>query len=149
MTAVPLFRAVAFSSSADDARSMGLLQPVDEVSMNGERLIADAKAVALQLAPYYVAPARAEIPVAGEAGLALLKMGIYMAREGGYISEYDAVIGEKLAYVLTGGRLTGEQTVSEQYLLDLECEAFLSLCGQAKTQERMQHMLRIGKPLRN
>jgi 3-hydroxyacyl-CoA dehydrogenase len=146
------FESIGFakvSSSADDARSMGLLRPVDEVSMNAERLIADAKAAALQLAPHYVAPARPEISAGGEAGLALLKMGVYMAREGGYISEYDAQIGEKLAYVLSGGRLTGEQKVSEQYLLDLEREAFLSLCGQPKTQERMQHMLKTGKPLRN
>jgi 3-hydroxyacyl-CoA dehydrogenase len=138
------------STSADDARSMGLLLDVDEVSMNPERLIGDAKALALQLAPHYVAPApRVDIPVAGEAGYALLKLGIYLARQGGFISEYDAVVGEKLAYVLSGGRLTGEQKVSEQYLLDLEREAFLSLCGQPKTQERMQHMLKTGKPLRN
>jgi 3-hydroxyacyl-CoA dehydrogenase len=76
-------------------------------------------------------------------------MGIYLAREGGFISEHDAVVGEKLAHVLSGGRLTGKQTVSEQYLLDLEREAFLSLCGQPKTQERMQHMLKTGKALRN
>jgi 3-hydroxyacyl-CoA dehydrogenase len=137
------------SSSAGDARSLGFLRPVDQVSMNNERLIADAKALALQLAPDYVPPARADVPVAGEAGLALLKMGIYLAREGAFISEHDAVIGEKLANVLSGGRLTGEQKVSEQYLLDLEREAFLSLCGQAKTQERMQYMLKTGKPLRN
>lgn len=138
------------SSSAEDARSMRLLLPVDEISMNAERLIADAKSVALQLAPHYVAPApRFDIPVAGEAGFALLKLGIYLARQGGYISEYDAVIGEKLAHVLSGGRLPGEPKVSEQYLLDLEREAFLSLCGQPKTQERMQHMLKTGKPLRN
>jgi 3-hydroxyacyl-CoA dehydrogenase len=138
------------SSSAEDARAMGLLRPVDEVTMNAERLIADAKSLALQLVPHYVAPVpRTDIPVAGEAGLALLKVGIYMARQGAYISEYDAVIGEKLANVLSGGPLTGEQKVSEQYLLDLEREAFLSLCGQPKTQERMQHMLKTGKPLRN
>jgi 3-hydroxyacyl-CoA dehydrogenase len=138
------------SSSAEDARAMGLLRPVDEVTMNAERLIADAKSLALQLVPHYVAPVpRTDIPVAGEAGLALLKVGIYMARQGAYISEYDAVIGEKLANVLSGGLLTGEQKVSEQYLLDLEREAFLSLCGQPKTQERMQHMLKTGKPLRN
>jgi 3-hydroxyacyl-CoA dehydrogenase len=138
------------STSAEDARAMGLLRPIDEVSMNAERLIADAKSLALQLAPHYVAPApRTNIPVTGEAGLALLKLGIYMARQGGYISDYDAIIGEKLATVLSGGRLTGEQKVSEQYLLDLEREAFLSLCGQPKTQERMQHMLKTGKPLRN
>src|SRR6266567_3462369 len=138
------------STSAEDARAMGLLRPVDEMSMNAERLIADAKGLALQLAPHYIAPApRTDIPVAGEAGLALLKLGIYMARQGGFISEYDAVVGEKLANILSGGRLTGEQKVSEQYLLDLEREAFLSLCGQPKTQERMQHMLKTGKPLRN
>ena len=78
-----------------------------------------------------------------------MKMGVYLAHEGGYISDYDAVVGEKLAHVLSGGRVTREQTVSEQYLLDLEREAFLSLCGQPKTQERMQHMLKSGKPLRN
>jgi 3-hydroxyacyl-CoA dehydrogenase len=87
--------------------------------------------------------------VEGEAGYALLKLGLYMAREGGYITEYDTVVGEKLAYVLSGGRPVGQPTVSEQFLLDLEREAFLSLCGQAKTQERMQHMLKSGKPLRN
>ena len=129
---------------------MRLLAPADEVSMMPERLIADAKALALQLAPHYVAPApRLDIPAAGESGYALLKLGVFMARQGGFISEYDAVIGEKLAHVLSGGRLTGEQKVSEQYLLDLEREAFLSLCGQPKTQERMQHMLKTGKPLRN
>jgi len=138
------------SSSADDARSMGFLRPADEVSMNAERLIADAKTLALQLAPHYVAPTpRADIPVGGEAGFALLKLGVYMARQGEFISDYDAQIGEKLAYVLSGGRLVGEQKVSEQHLLDLEREAFLSLCGQPKTQERMQHMLKTGKPLRN
>ncbi|HTM52198.1 MAG TPA: 3-hydroxyacyl-CoA dehydrogenase/enoyl-CoA hydratase family protein [Bryobacteraceae bacterium] len=138
------------SSSAADARSLGLLREADDISMNAERLIDDAKSVALQLAPHYAPPApRKDIPVAGEAGMALLKVGIYMARQGGYISEYDAVIGEKLAHVLSGGRLTGEQKVPEQYLLDLEREAFLSLCGQPKTQERMQHMLKTGKPLRN
>jgi 3-hydroxyacyl-CoA dehydrogenase len=137
------------SSSATDARALGLLCPVDEISMNSERLIADAKAAALNLAPHYTPPAAQDIPVAGAAGLALLKMGVYMAHEGGYISDYDAVIGEKLAYVLSGGRLTGEQKVSEQYLLDLEREAFLSLCGQPKTQQRMQHMLKTGKPLLN
>ena len=76
-------------------------------------------------------------------------MGLYLAREGGYITEYDTVVGEKLAHVLSGGKLTGTQKVPEQYLLDLEREAFLSLCGNVKTQERMQHMLKAGKPLRN
>ncbi|HWQ54405.1 MAG TPA: 3-hydroxyacyl-CoA dehydrogenase/enoyl-CoA hydratase family protein [Bryobacteraceae bacterium] len=138
------------STSAEDARALGLLRPQDQVSMNPERLIADAKELALSLENTW-APGvpRQDVPVAGESGYALLKTGIYLAREGEYISDYDAEIGEKLAYVLTGGRLTGDQTVSEQYLLDLEREAFLSLCGKPKTQERMQHMLKTGKPLRN
>ena len=138
------------STSAEDARSMGLLRPVDFVSMNPERLVADAKELALALAPDY-APGvpRQDIPVAGDSGYALLKLGLYMARQGNYISEYDTVVGEKLAFVLSGGRGTGEQNVSEQYLLDLEREAFLSLCGNVQTQQRMQHMLKTGKPLRN
>jgi 3-hydroxyacyl-CoA dehydrogenase len=138
------------STSADDARSMRFLRPVDEISMNPERLIADAKALALQLAPHYVAPTpRTDIAIGGEAAFALMKLGVYLARQGEFITDYDAVIGEKLAHVLSGGRAVGGQKVSEQHLLDLEREAFLSLCGQAKTQERMQHMLKTGKPLRN
>jgi 3-hydroxyacyl-CoA dehydrogenase len=138
------------STSAGNAREMGLLRAADGISMNPERLLADAKAAVLALAPAY-APGtpRQDIAVEGEAGYALLKLGLYMAREGGYITEYDTVVGEKLAYVLSGGRPVGQPTVSEQFLLDLEREAFLSLCGQAKTQERMQHMLKSGKPLRN
>jgi 3-hydroxyacyl-CoA dehydrogenase len=138
------------STSAADARDLGFLREHDDVSMNPERLIADAKAAALALAPNYVPGVpRQDIKVEGEGGYALLKMGIFMAREGQYISDYDTVVGEKLAYVLSGGRLTGEPLVSEQYLLDLEREAFLSLCGQPKTQERMQGMLKTGKPVRN
>ncbi len=131
------------STSAEDARALGLLHKADAVSMNPERLIGDAKALALSLVRGY-APGtpRTDIRVGGEAGFALLKMAVWTARQGHFISEYDAVIGEKLAYVFSGGRLTGEQTVSEQYLLDLEREAFLSLCGMAKTQERMEHMLK-------
>jgi 3-hydroxyacyl-CoA dehydrogenase len=138
------------STSAEDARALKLLRPRDGITMNPERLLADAKAAALTLVPEY-APGvpRNDIKVAGEAGFAALKTGIYLAREAGYISGFDALIGEKLAYVLCGGRLTGEQTVSEHYLLDLEREAFLSLCGEPKTHERIEHMLKAGKPLRN
>ena len=85
----------------------------------------------------------------GEAALAELKIGIHMARRGGFITDHDAVVARKLAHVLCGGELTGPATVSEQYLLDLVREAFLSLCGEPKTQARMQHMLKTGKPLRN
>jgi len=147
------FELIAFakvSTSAAEARSLGLLRPQDQITMNAERLIADAKAFALEIAPDYVPGVpRKDVEVGGAEDLALLKTGIFMAREGNYITEYDTVVGEKLAYVLSGGRLTGRQTVSEQYLLDLERDAFLSLCGQRKTQERMQHMLKTGKPLRN
>ncbi len=148
-----VFETIGFakvSTSGANARELGLLRPSDGISMNPERLIADAKAEALSMRASYAPGApRQDIPVAGEAGFALLKMGVFLALEGGYISEYDAVIGEKLAHILSGGRLSGEQKVSEQYLLDLEREAFLSLCGNVKTQERMQHMLKTGKPLRN
>jgi 3-hydroxyacyl-CoA dehydrogenase len=138
------------STSAAHARELGLLRPQDEISMNPERLIGDAKRAALSLVPVYAPGApRQDIPVEGESGYALLKMGVFLAREGGFISEHDALIGDKLARVLSGGLLTGRQTVSEQYLLDLEREAFLSLCGQPKTQERIQYMLKTGKPLRN
>jgi 3-hydroxyacyl-CoA dehydrogenase len=138
------------STSAEEARRLGFLRPSDAVSMNRDRLLAEAKATALGLVRTYQPGApRHDIRVTGAAGLAALQMGLYLARQGGYLSEYDAVIGGKLAQILTGGKLTGEQRVSEQYLLDLEREAFLSLCGQRKTQERMQHMLKTGKPLRN
>ena len=106
--------------------------------MNPERLIGDAKALALSLAPRLCAGVpRTDIKVAGESGFALLKLGVWTMRQGHYISDHDVFIAEKLGNVLTGGRLTGEQIVSEQYLLDLEREAFLSLCGNPKTQERM------------
>jgi 3-hydroxyacyl-CoA dehydrogenase len=138
------------STSAEDARKMRLLRLTDGVTMNRELLIGDAKQAALALRETYVPQApRADIPVSGESGYALMKMGAWMAHQGGYISEYDLEIALKLAFVLSGGRLTGTQQVSEQYLLDLEREAFLSLCGNAKTQQRIQHMLKTGKPLRN
>jgi 3-hydroxyacyl-CoA dehydrogenase len=138
------------STSAEEARSLGLIEKADAVSMNPERLIGDAKALALSLVNGHVpGTPRTDIKVGGEAVFALLKLGVWTARQGHFISDYDAVIGEKLAYVISGGRLTGEQIVSEQYLLDLEREAFLSLCGNPKTQERMAHTLKTGKPLRN
>jgi len=138
------------SGSAAEARKMRLLRESDGISMNAERLIGDAKALALSLvADYAPGTPRTDIKVAGQDGFALLKIGIYTARQGGYISDYDCFIGEKLAYVLSGGCATGEQLVSEQYLLDLEREAFLSLCGRRETQARIQHMLKTGKPLRN
>ena len=138
------------SSSGEEARALGFLNGTDHISMNSDRLIGDAKHLALALARDY-APGnpRTDIKVGGEGTFAMLKLGAWTMRQGGYISDYDVVVAEKLANILSGGRLTGEQTVSEQYLLDLEREAFLSLCGNPKTQERMQFMLKTGKPLRN
>jgi 3-hydroxyacyl-CoA dehydrogenase len=113
-------------------------------------VVSQAKAVALALAAGYQPEApREDIRVGGEAAFSLLEMGIYLAQRGGYISDHDAFVAKKLAHVISGGRLPGEARVPESYLLDLEREAFLSLCGQRKTQERMQHMLKTGKPLRN
>ena len=137
------------STSAEDARKLGLLHRADSISMNPERLIADAKALALSLALNYSPPLPASIAVAGDTAYAAMKLGAWTARQGNFISDHDLLIAEKLAYILSGGRLTGAQNVSEQYMLDLEREAFLSLCGNPKTQERMQYMLKTGKALRN
>jgi 3-hydroxyacyl-CoA dehydrogenase len=139
------------AASAEEARALGFLTAADTISMNADRLIADAKQEVLNLAAAgYVAPQpRTDILALGQPALAALKLGIHMMKRGGYISDYDAVIGEKLARVLTGGDLNHPARVSEQYLLDLEREAFLSLCGDRRTQERISHMLKTGKPLRN
>ena len=138
------------SSSAEDARQLGYLTPADHISMNPDLLIEDAKQLALSLVDdYQPGTPRTDVNVGGEAAFALMKIGAWSMRQAGYISDYDVIVAEKLAHVISGGRLTGDQQVSEQYLLDLEREAFLSLCGNQKTQERMQFMLKTGKPLRN
>ncbi len=139
------------ATSAEEARALGFLADHDTVSMNSDRLIADAKKEVLALAATgYVKPQqRTDILALGLPALATLKLGIHQMKRGGFISDYDALIGEKLARVLTGGDLNHETRVSEQYLLDLEREAFLSLCGERKTQERIGHMLKTGKSLRN
>ena len=139
------------ATSAEEARTLGFLSADDAISMNGDRLIADAKKEVLALAASgYVEPQqRTDILALGNAGLATLKLGIHQMKRGGYISDHDAVIGEKLARILTCGDLNHETRVSEQYLLDLEREAFLSLAGMRKTQERLAAMLKTGKPLRN
>ena len=139
------------ATSAAEARTLGFLSTDDTISMNGDRVIADAKKEVLALAASgYVQPQqRTDIRALGNPALATLKLGIHQMKRGGYISDHDAVIGEKLARILTGGDLNHETMVSEQYLLDLEREAFLSLAGMRKTQERLAHMLKTGKPLRN
>ncbi len=146
--AAELIAQAKYSTSAEEARQFGFLSPADRISMNPDRLIGDAKALALWLARDYAPPPPALVHLGGEAAFAMLKLGIWTYRQGGYLSDYDVVVMEKLAHVLTGGRI-GEQSVSEQYVLDLEREAFLSLCGNPKTQERMAHTLKTGKPLRN
>ncbi len=139
------------ATSAEEARAFGFLSADDSISMNSDRLIADAKQEVLSLAATgYVQPQqRTDILALGMPALSTLKLGIHQMVRGGFISEYDALIGTKLARILTGGDLNHPTKVSEQYLLDLEREAFLSLCGERKTQERIGHMLKTGKPLRN
>jgi 3-hydroxyacyl-CoA dehydrogenase len=139
------------STSALEARTLGLLAPSDRISLNRERLLPDAKAVAQQLAAAgYAAPVpRTNVPAPGTAALATLQTGIFLMGEAGYASEHDQKVARWAAYILCGGRVTPGVPVSEQYLLDLEREAFLSLCGERKTQERIAFTLKTGKPLRN
>ena len=139
------------STSAAEARSMGLLAAEDVITLNRERVLTDAKQVAIGLADEgYSAPVpRMQIPVPGEAVLATLKLGVHIMRQGEYISDHDVKIGHHVANILCGGSLTTGSLVSEQYLLDLERQAFLSLCGERKTLERIAFTLKTGKPLRN
>jgi 3-hydroxyacyl-CoA dehydrogenase len=138
------------SRSALDAKNLGYFEDSDSFSMNGDRVVQDAKNVVLQLSKSYRQPQpRKDILLTGRAGFAYLQIGIYLMKEAGYISEYDSKIGEKIAWIMTGGDLAEPTLVEEQYVLDLEREAFLSLLGERKTQERIQHMLKTGKPLRN
>ncbi len=157
----PSFEAIAMAkvgTSAEECRDLGYLRREDGVSMNRDRLVADAKEAALALVRGDYKPLAAswqegaqttQIKVLGEQFLAGAKLAIHMMLRGGYASEYDAHVGRKLANILAGGPLTSPQLVSEQYVLDLEREAFVSLCGEKKTQERIAHTLKTGKPLRN
>jgi 3-hydroxyacyl-CoA dehydrogenase len=149
----PIFETIAMakvSTSGEEARSMGFLRRSDLIAMNRDRQVADAKATALALVREgYHPPAPAEIRVLGEEFLAGAKLAIHMLVRGEFASQHDAVVGRKLAYILAGGSITAPQVVSEQYILDLEREAFVSLCGERKTQERIAHTLKTGKPLRN
>jgi 3-hydroxyacyl-CoA dehydrogenase len=157
----PVFETIAIAkvgTSAEECRELGYLRREDGVSMNRDRLVADAKEAALALVRGGYKPLAAswqegaqttQIKVLGEQFLAAAKLAIHMMLRGGYASEYDAHVGRKLANILAGGLLTSPQMVSEQYVLDLEREAFVSLCGEKKTQERIAHTLKTGKPLRN
>jgi 3-hydroxyacyl-CoA dehydrogenase len=139
------------STSAYEARNLRILQQGDGITMNRARLVADAKAQAVGLARSGYAPPipRNDIPAPGQEVLATLKAGVYMMRQGDYISDHDAKIATHVAHVLTGGAIPAGTRVSEQYLLDLEREGFLSLCGEKKTAERIGFTLKTGKPLRN
>ena len=139
------------STSAPHARQLGFLRDADAITMNRDRLIADARALALERVRegYQKPRPRAAIPVGGESVLAALKLGVHLAWRAGRISDHDAVIGRALANVIAGGPLPHQTTIGEQHLLDLEREAFLKLCGERKTLERIQHTLKTGKPLRN
>ncbi len=139
------------ATSAVEAKNWGLMRRQDRVVMNDRRVIEEAKQTVLRLAAEgYVAPQpKQDVLVLGEQALTKFKLGMHMMKRGGYISDHDALIGLKIATVVSGGDLTRPTRVSEQYLLDLEREAFVSLCGTKATQERIAHMLKTGKPLRN
>jgi 3-hydroxyacyl-CoA dehydrogenase len=148
------FEAIAtakVATSAYEARGLGFISDSDGITMNRERVLSDAKARALELvrAGYEPPVPRTDIPAPGEALLATLRMGVHMMRQGGYITDYEVKLGTKIAEVLCGGNVTPGTPVSEQYILDLEREGFKSLCGEKKTQERIQYTLKTGKTLRN
>ncbi len=149
-----VFETIAFakvSTSAKDAVTLGFLRPRDRFTMNQDRLLSEAKQTALALLAEGHTPShpRDDIKVLGTRGIAAVETHLYNMKCGAYISDHDELIAKKLANVLAGGDVTPGTAVTEQHLLDLERGAFLSLCGERKSQERMQHMLKTGKPLRN
>ena len=139
------------ATSAHEARAFGFLSDNDRITMNRERVLSDAKSRALELVRSGYEPPipRTDIPAPGENLLATLKMGVHMMRQADYITEYEVKLGGKIAEVLCGGNVTPGTPVSEQYILDLERDGFKSLCGEKKTQERIQYTLKTGKTLRN
>jgi 3-hydroxyacyl-CoA dehydrogenase len=138
------------SASAEEARDNNFLGKFDGISINGDHLLYDAKQAVLSLYEKgYNAPVRKPIPVVGEPGYAALLLGAQTMLQSGYISEHDLKIAQKVAYVIAGGKVPYGTKVDEDYLLNLEREAFLSLVAEPKSQQRMQHMLVKGKPLRN
>jgi len=140
------------STSAHEAMDLGLLRKgIDAISVNKQRRIADAKAAVIGLADKgYRAPANEKkIKVLGKQILGSFLVGSDSMFHAGFITEHEKLMSEKLGHVIAGGDLSTPTLVSEQYLLDLEREAFLSLTGERKTLERIEHMLKKGKPLRN
>ena len=138
------------ATSAKEARKFGYMRSTDPITINRDHLLFEAKQTVLALAREgYTPPRPRKIPVLGDRGRALMKMAAFYMQEGHYASPYDAHIAERVAYVLCGGDVLPKTEVTEQHLLDLEREVFLSLCGEPRTQERIQYMLTKGKPLRN
>jgi 3-hydroxyacyl-CoA dehydrogenase len=138
------------STSASEARTMGFFAPSDRITVNRERLLLDAKMQAKTLAQSgYMPPQSRAIVAPGASALALMETAVFLMGEAGYASEHDQKVARWIAYVLAGGRVTAGSALTEQYVLDLEREAFLSLCGERKTQERIAFTLKTGKPLRN
>ena len=139
------------STSAEEARNLGYLRKDDGITLNRKRQLAEAKSkvISISEAGYTQPIEQTDIRVLGKESLALFEAGITGMRYGAYISEHDALIAKKLAYVMSGGDLSSPTEVSERYLLDLEREAFLSLTGEKKTLERIHSILFKGKPLRN
>jgi 3-hydroxyacyl-CoA dehydrogenase len=139
------------SACAEEARQWGFLTAVDRIVINRDHLLYEAKRMVLEMAESgYRPPVRGkEIWAMGANSLAALEMMVWGAKEAGYASEHDALIANKTAHILCGGKLAKPQWVDAQYILDLELEAFLSLLGEQKTIDRIWHMLNTGKPLRN
>jgi len=138
------------STSAEEARQYGFLKPTDRLSLNPEALLADAKADVLALVSTgYRPPLSRSIPVPGSGGIAALRIAIHTMKMGGFLTEYDQHLGHKLAHIICGGEVPAGTELTEQQMLDLEREAFVSLCGEQRTMDRIMHMLEKGKPLRN
>jgi 3-hydroxyacyl-CoA dehydrogenase len=139
------------SMSAEEARENGFLRPSDGVTLNRDHLIQDAKDEVLHQARmgFKRAHPRSDVRVGGDAVAAVMVAGVQGMVRSGFASEHDLKMATKIAHVLTGGQVATGTKVSEQYLLDLEREAFVSLCGEPKTQDRIQHMLTTNRPLRN
>jgi 3-hydroxyacyl-CoA dehydrogenase len=139
------------ATSGPEAVKLGYLRPTDTMTVNRDYLIEDAKktVLAMNMEGYTTPRPRNDIRAAGKDTLAMLKLALWTMHESGYITEHDVTVSTKIGHVLCGGDVLADTKVTEQYILDLEREAFLSLCGEPKTQARMEHMLNTGKPLRN
>jgi 3-hydroxyacyl-CoA dehydrogenase len=150
MRIITMIGTAKVSASAENARELGFLGACDRVVLNRDHLLGEAKKEVLNMVGTgYTAPLPEKIYAAGRDAKAALQVGVFMYQEGDYFTDHEAKIVTKAAHVMTGGDISQPAWVDEQYILDLEREAFLSLCGEEKTQERMWNILRTGKPLRN